>query len=299
MQDRQGRAVAPDDRANRARQPRGEPARPRPGRPVVKTAPSAADLYSKGEGYFLDFPGNPLQAGLHVRGGREGASRRAAFRCVRAYQRRGGRPREARPRVLVLLVLQRLQQQARERLGGHPARLRRRHRRGGARDGAHRGRVRPARGRRAGRVGRREAREGRRPPGRVPGGGVACELLLGPALARPGSERGDRLRRLDGPVPPGAAWPPSSCRGAAVPTAPSRGSPSRGFGARGRRRPNTGPTGPNTKDRWSAPITWQDDLAAAAWPCRRSRPSDRARATSSAGPSASQRVPTLAISPIR
>jgi hypothetical protein len=31
--------------------------------PVVKTAPSAADLYGKGDGYYLDFPGNPLNPG--------------------------------------------------------------------------------------------------------------------------------------------------------------------------------------------------------------------------------------------
>jgi hypothetical protein len=34
-----------------------------PGRgdPVVETAPTAADLHGKGDGYFLDFPGNPLR----------------------------------------------------------------------------------------------------------------------------------------------------------------------------------------------------------------------------------------------
>jgi hypothetical protein len=30
---------------------------------VVKTAPTGADLYGKGEGYWLDFPGDPLHAG--------------------------------------------------------------------------------------------------------------------------------------------------------------------------------------------------------------------------------------------
>jgi hypothetical protein len=36
---------------------------PGPGNPVVKRAPKAADLYGKGDGYFLDFPGNPLNPG--------------------------------------------------------------------------------------------------------------------------------------------------------------------------------------------------------------------------------------------
>jgi hypothetical protein len=33
------------------------------GNPVVTDAPTAADLYGKGDGYFLDFPGNPLKPG--------------------------------------------------------------------------------------------------------------------------------------------------------------------------------------------------------------------------------------------
>jgi hypothetical protein len=34
---------------------------PGKGSPVVKRAPAAADLFGRGEGYFLDFPGNPLR----------------------------------------------------------------------------------------------------------------------------------------------------------------------------------------------------------------------------------------------
>jgi hypothetical protein len=36
---------------------------PGKGYPVVKTGPTGADLYGKGEGYYLDFPGNPLNPG--------------------------------------------------------------------------------------------------------------------------------------------------------------------------------------------------------------------------------------------
>jgi hypothetical protein len=36
---------------------------PAEGSPVVKRAPTAADLFGKGKGYFLDFPGNPLRPG--------------------------------------------------------------------------------------------------------------------------------------------------------------------------------------------------------------------------------------------
>ena len=120
----------------------------------------------------------------------------------------GLRPCRDRPRppgsalapVLVLLRLQRLEQPPRGRLGDDPARLPGRERRGGARDGAARGRLQPARGRRAGGVGGRQARARRRDaPGRLPGCRVARELLRGRPL--PGSlcGAGRRLRRHDRP----------------------------------------------------------------------------------------------------
>jgi hypothetical protein len=36
---------------------------PGEGHPVVKTAPTDRDLFGKGEGYYLDLPGNPLAPG--------------------------------------------------------------------------------------------------------------------------------------------------------------------------------------------------------------------------------------------
>jgi hypothetical protein len=36
---------------------------PGAGHPVVKTAPTSADLFGKGDGYYLDLPGNPLSPG--------------------------------------------------------------------------------------------------------------------------------------------------------------------------------------------------------------------------------------------
>ena len=74
-------------------------------------------------------------------------------------------------------------------------------RRGGARDGAGRGRLQPARGRREGGVGGRQARGRRRhAPGRLPGGRLACELLLGQPLPRPCGRDRRRLRRHDRPA---------------------------------------------------------------------------------------------------
>ncbi len=133
-----------------------------------------------------------------------GAPHHRGHRADRLRPRRaGGRlPRPARAPVLALLPLQRLEQPARGRLGDDPARLRRRKCRGGARDGAARGRLQPARGRRAGGVGRREARGRRRnAPGRLPGGRVARELLHRGAApgalgrARRGLRRHDRPER--------------------------------------------------------------------------------------------------------
>jgi hypothetical protein len=40
---------------------------------VVKKAPTAADLYGKGEDYWLDFPGDPLDAGSATRSGSTGS----------------------------------------------------------------------------------------------------------------------------------------------------------------------------------------------------------------------------------
>jgi hypothetical protein len=58
-----------------------------------------------------------------------------------------------------------------------------------------RGRLQPARGRRAGRLDRRQARAHRRhPPGRAPGRGITCELLRRVALSRQLGRAGRRLR---------------------------------------------------------------------------------------------------------
>jgi hypothetical protein len=40
---------------------------PGKGHPIVKTAPTAADLFGKGKGYYLDFPGNPLRPGCRYK----------------------------------------------------------------------------------------------------------------------------------------------------------------------------------------------------------------------------------------
>ena len=82
-----------------------------------KRAPTSRDLWGLGtEGYYLDLPGNPLDPGCrYERQFRPGmtAGRRA---CTRSSHGSVA-PRQARGRVLVLLHVQRLHGQARERLG--------------------------------------------------------------------------------------------------------------------------------------------------------------------------------------
>ncbi len=116
-------------------------------------------------------------------------------RRVRARRGRGGVPREARPSVLVLLPVQRLQQHARGRLGDDPARLRRTRRSSRARGRSGRDRLQLARGSRACSVGRREARARRVTARRLPRRRLPRQQVLGRALAgQLGGGRG-RLRR--------------------------------------------------------------------------------------------------------
>ena len=100
---------------------------------VAKEAPTAADLYGKDEGYWLDFPGDPLDAGCSYE---QWFDRIAAGKATTAYAHIVEEEREARTPVLALLPLQRLEQQARVGLGDDPARLRRSDCGGGARQDA-------------------------------------------------------------------------------------------------------------------------------------------------------------------
>ena len=217
---RSRRAVPADRRRRRARKSGGRAARAL-GRRERRRDRANGERSRRGRvGYHLDFPGNPLRPAATTSAGRNGSS--PATRADRVCARRGG-PRRAGPAlapVLVLLRVQRLQQQARRRLGDDPARLRRRRRRGGARPGADAGRLQPARERGAGRVGRSQARARRLAARRLPGGRLPRELLRVCAVPRRQRRGGRRLRRRHRPV-----------------RAPSSPASSRAVGARGRRWP--------------------------------------------------------------
>ena len=151
---------------------------------LVKIGPAAEDLADRYE-YHLDFPGHALDPGLRLRALGAAPARGEPRRRSMHTSRPTRPPGQARPAVLALLHLQRLEQPARGRLGDDPARLRREDAARGADGGARVGRLQPARGRRAGRLGRREARARRRTPaGRLPGRRLARELLRRGALRR-------------------------------------------------------------------------------------------------------------------
>jgi hypothetical protein len=129
-----------------------------------------------------------------------------------ATRRGAGSPESPRASVLVLLRLQRLQRQARRRLGDDPTRFRRGHARAGTTAAARARRLQPARGRRERALGRREARDsGRHTPRRLPGARLARELLHLGATPRPERRPGRRLRRhrrsLEAAAPAGGADP--------------------------------------------------------------------------------------------
>ena len=127
--------------------------------------------------------------------------------------------------------------------------------------GAHPGRLQPARGRRDRRVGRPQAR-GRR---RHPPGGAPRRRARTPTTTTPRSSSAARASRASAAttparpstdVRPAVALVPSDAAavGAAYPWLDYTGR----WGQRETSFYN-GPTGPNTKDQWTAPLTWTDD----------------------------------------
>jgi hypothetical protein len=91
---------------------------PGKGSRVVKRAPAAADLFGKGEGYYLDFPGNPLRPRCtYDRDGKRFALGKPSIAYAH-YRHQAGKPQRSegseptRAPVLVFLLLQQFQRQA-------------------------------------------------------------------------------------------------------------------------------------------------------------------------------------------
>ena len=113
----------------------------------MKWAPSASDLFGLNQGFYLDFPGSALSPGCIYEQDFEKYTATGRRPCT-PHRPRPERPTGS-PAVLVLLVLQRLEQQARERLGGDQAPVSGSLDRGSAASRADRRWIRAARGRRA------------------------------------------------------------------------------------------------------------------------------------------------------
>ena len=186
-------------------------------------------------------PGQCARSGLRLQplGSAPDGGQRA--RRVRARRRRGGVLRKARPSVLVLLPLQRLQQHARGRLGDDPARLRRARRPSRAR-GRPRSRSVTARTREP------NGQRGTTRSSSSPGQGPSSTRPPAPTPTSTGTRSGWAARRRQGSAATTRAGHTASCprrssrsRATGRPQRPPfPGSPSRGAGASSRRRSSTG-----------------------------------------------------------
>ena len=185
------RAGAPEHRAARARGPRGAASRDRlRRRPPTSTARARSGASTT--------PGSPFDPGCTYASDAIALGQGEPPVAYAHIVARAGRSPAARPPVLVLLLLQPVQRPARGRLGDDPARLRRRHGRGGA---VLRSRSRSATpsttaasaptGRRRSSRRRAPTRSSTRPPG------SHANYFSSDALAGPQRERGVRLRRHD------------------------------------------------------------------------------------------------------
>ena len=223
---------------------------------LVKIAPAADDSRRERFEYHLDFPGNALDPGCDYE---RWARRLTEGTHADGLRARGDRARPARassrsstgsttPSTTGTTLHEGDWEMIQLVFDAADARR-------GARARAGRGRLQPARGRRAGDLGRRQARARRRDASRrAPGGGLARELLRRGALLGSSAVAGRRLRRHDRADvrrPPGGADDPERSRRrprAAFPWIEFEGR----WGELQRAFFN-GPTGPNLKSQWTEP----------------------------------------------
>jgi hypothetical protein len=233
---------------------------PGPGDPVVESAPTAADLSGKGEDFYLDFPGNPLRPGCTYE---EDGERFAEGQPSIAYAHvatEAGAPGQLALEYWFYYYFNDFNNKhesdwegiqlvfdadtAEEALLTEPTEVGYAQHEGGERAdwndeklekvGDHPV-VYPAAGSHASYF------SGRLWLGRGAREGIGCDDSTGPSTR----------------VQLGAV---------VVPTAPPSADDRfgwlayQGLWGEKERAPNNGPTGPNTKDRWRAPITWQEDL---------------------------------------
>ena len=231
---------------------------PGKGYPVVKKAPTAADLFEKGPDYFLDFPGDPLRPGCtYAQDGERFAEGQPSATYVHIVAEQGelaveywfyyyfndfnNKHESDWEGIQVVFPVDTVE----EALATGPIEVGYAQHEGGEwaewdddkleKVGDHPV-VYPAAGSHASYF------SDRLWLGRAPSEGIGCDNSTGPSHQV-------RLSALLVPDEP--------------PT--SRGDPLawltyEGLWGQREKGPNAGPTGPNTKARWSEPITWQDEL---------------------------------------
>jgi hypothetical protein len=233
---------------------------PGPGDPIVRTAPTAADLHGKGDGYFLDFPGDPLHPGCtYEEDGRRFAEKQpsVAYAHVAAEAGTAGKlaleywfyyyfndfnNRHESDWEGIQLVFE--AGSVEEALLTEPSEVGYAQHEGGERAGWDDDKlervgdhpvVYPGAGSHASYF------SDRLWLGRAPSEGIGCDDSTGPSRQ----------------VQLAAVVVPSEPRGA---DAQFAWLAYEGLWGEKERAPNNGPTGPNTKDRWLEPIGWQNEL---------------------------------------
>ena len=227
---------------------------------LVKIGPTARDLTRRALRLPPRLPGRRALPGLRLRALGPAHLRGPRAEGVRARRDRSRAPGSARPAVLVLLRLQRLEQPARRRLGDDPARLRRRQPRA----------MRSRSDRRA------SATASTRERSRRAGATTSSTSSTAPirsSTRRPARTRTSTTRACSSAAPPSRASAATTRTGPhddlrpAVATIPSDPAQARAEfpwidfqGRWGELQPAffNGPTGPNLKTQWTQPITWSE-----------------------------------------
>ena len=233
---------------------------PGPGDPIVANAPTTTDLHGRGDGYYLDFPGNPLRPGCtYEQDGRRfaeglpsvayahitteaGVPGKLALEYWFYYYFNDFNNKHESDWEGIQLVFD--ADSVGEALGTEPTEVGYAQHEGGERAGWDDEKlekvgdhpvVYPAAGSHA------SYYTDQLWLGRSPEQGIGCDDSTGPS---------NRIQLAAVVVPSEPASPDGNLAWLAY----------EGLWGQKEKAPNNGPTGPNTKDRWLEPISWQDDL---------------------------------------